>query len=136
MAGYAALPLQSAVFTALTGDASLVTALGGTAKIYDYAPQDTNFPYVTIGEIAGQEWDTKGTDGQRSQVTVHVWSRKRGMKETRELLAHVYRILHRASLTVAGHTLVHIRYLFDDAFTEDGGQIFHGVMRFEAITQD
>ena len=46
MANFSHLPLQKAVYEALTSDTGLMALITG---IYDRPVQNTSFPYVTIG---------------------------------------------------------------------------------------
>lgn len=44
----AAADLQKAIFVALSGDGALTAMLGGI-KVFDHAPANVRFPYVTFG---------------------------------------------------------------------------------------
>ena len=102
-------PLQQAVFAALTGDAVLQGFLGSPARVFDHVPQDSQFPYLVIGEDATGPFDTKTEDGMEHRFTVHAWSRYRGLKETKQLMAAVTAVLEAQNLSIPGHTLVLLR---------------------------
>ncbi len=132
MSGEASWALQVAVFEALTANASLTAAVSG---IYDHVPADTAFPYVTIGETSVSDWSSKTFDGQEHRLTLHVWSRARGRKETKEIFALLYAMLNGADLAVEGQQLVDLRFEFAQTLLDADGLTFHGVQRYRAVTR-
>ncbi len=128
-------PLQQALHAALTGDAELQAFLGNPARVFDQVPQDSDFPYLVIGEDTTGAFDTKTEDGMEHRLTIHSWSRYRGLKETKQLMAAVAAALDGASLSVSGHDLVLIRQEFGATFLDPDGLTRHGVQRFRALTQ-
>ena len=127
--------LQQAVFTALSGDAALQALVGNPARVYDQVPQDAAFPYVVVGEVTARPFDSKTEDGMEQTVTVHSWSRYRGLKETKQIMAAVVDALDRQALGVTGHDLVLLRFEFSQTFLDPDGLTRHGVQRLRALTQ-
>ena len=123
--------LQQAIHTALTGDAPLMAMITG---VHDHVPQDTAFPYVTIGALTAREWGAAGVEGVETTLMLHAWSRSRGRKETKQIVAEVHRIMHDANLTVTGHELVNLRFELTQTFLDPDGITHHGVTRFRAVT--
>ncbi len=123
--------LQQAIYTALTGDGALMAMITG---VHDHVPQDTAFPYVTIGEASAVDWRTVGHDGMELTLVLHVWSRERGHKEAKQILAEIHRILNDAKLTVPGHVLVWLRYGFSQTVADNDGATYHGIARYKALT--
>ncbi len=128
-------PLQAALHAALTGDATLQGFLGNPARVYDHVPQDSAFPYLVIGESHGGPFDTKTESGMEQRLTIHAWSRYRGLKETKEIMAAVSAALDGQSLTVAGHALILLSHESSATFLDPDGLTRHGVQRFRAVTQ-
>ena len=126
--------LQTALWSALTGDAELVGALGG-ARIYDHVPQSADFPFVTLGEIRTNDWSTQSAKGHEHFLTLHAWSRARGRKEVQAVMAVLDRLLDGAALTLQDHALVNFSLVFWDARRDRDGETYHGVMRFRAVTE-
>ncbi len=124
--------LQQGIYTALTG-AAAVTALVGT-RIFDHTPQDSDYPYVMIGDTVGGEFDTKSEEGMEQTVMIHVWSQYRGQSEIKQIMEAIVDALDKAAITVTGHTLVDIRFEFSDTMMEADGLTRHGVQRFRATT--
>ena len=128
-------PLQQGLHAALSGDAALQALLGDPARIFDQVPQDSAFPYLVIGEDTTGPFDTKTESGMEHRLTIHSWSRYRGLKETKQLMAAVTAALDGAGLSVSGHELVLIRQEFGATFLDPDGLTRHGVQRFRALTQ-
>ena len=128
-------PLQQAVYAALTGDASVQALLGNPARVFDHVPQDSVFPYVVVGEVTSGPFDTKTEDGLDQTLTIHSWSRYRGLKETKEIMAAVTGALDQQALAVSGHDLVLLRLTFGATVLDPDGLTRHGVQRFRAVTQ-
>ena len=127
--------LQQAVFAALNADSGLAVLLGNPARIYDHAPPASAFPYLVLGEATGIPFDAKTENGMEQTLTLHTWSRTRGLKETKEVMAAVTNALDDQSLSVSGHTLLLLRFEFGTTSLENDGLTRHGVQRFRAITQ-
>ena len=71
------LELQTAIYARLDSSAQLKKAVTG---IYDYVPEETSFPYVVIGEVVSEPWNTKTTDGEAVTISLDIWSDQRGKK--------------------------------------------------------
>ena len=125
--------LQKAVYQTLAADAALQAEIGDPARIFDDPPPDALFPYLTLGEARASDW--KGVEGGRERdVKLYVFSRYAGRREVKRILGAVYDALHEAALTVTGHDLINIRFVFADAFRRSDGETYQGVARFRAVT--
>ena len=125
--------LQKAVYAALTGDSALMAMITG---VHDHVPQGAAFPYVTIGQSTARDWRTVGHKGVELTLIIQAWSRKRGHKEAKQVLAEVYRIIDDAKLTVPGHVLVWLRFEFAEFLPSADGVSYDGVARYNAITHE
>ena len=130
----AATELQKAVFAALGGEAALVSALDGQ-RIYDHAPADVAFPYVTFGRTSVYDWSTGTEDGSEHVFTIHVWSKARGKSEAVGIMEIVRGALHDADLALDGFTLVNLRREFEEVRYEDDHAVYHGLLRFRAVVE-
>ncbi len=128
-------PLHVAVHSALTGDAALQGFLGNPARVYDHVPQDSTFPYLVTGEAQVGPFDTKTEAGMEQRLTIHTWSRYRGLKETKQIMAAVTAALDGQNLAVSGHALILLRHESSATFLDPDGLTRHGVQRFRAVTQ-
>jgi hypothetical protein len=125
--------LASAVYSRLTGDATLMGLVEG---VYDDVPQDTAYPYIVVGEETTLNAGTKTLDGLEYTLTIHVWSRYRGLKETKQIMQRIYALLHTYDLAVTGASLVNLRQEFSSTFVDADGLTRHGVIRFRAMVFD
>ena len=126
--------LQKAVYQALAADAALRAEIGDPARIFDDPPPDAVFPYLMLGEARAADWS--GVDGGlEHDLKLYAFSRYAGRREIKRIIGAVYDALHEAALSVAGHDLINIRFVFGDAFRRLDGETYQGVMRFRAVTQ-
>ena len=123
--------LQQAVYTALTGDAPLMAMITG---VHDHVPQDAAYPYVTVGEASVTAYGAVGIVGVETTLVLHVWTRSRGRKEAKLVIAEMHRILHDADLAVPGHNLVWLRFEFSRTTLDADGATYHGLARYNAVT--
>ena len=127
--------VQKSIFSTLSGDSTL-DGLIGNNKILDDVPQGTDYPYVQIGEETTIDGGLKDKDRQEYTLTIHIWSRYRGNKETKEIAERIYTLLHNSAISVSGASLANIRNEFFTVLVDDDGLTRHGVMRFRAIVFD
>lgn len=129
-------PVQQAVYSALTGDSTLVSLV--STRIYDHVPENAAFPYVELGEgtaVPG-DVDTKTEDGMDQTIMIHTLSRYRGAKEAKQIMSAITEVLHDASLSISGHSLVMCSFEFSELFMEGDGLTRHGIQRFRVVTQE
>lgn len=124
----ASLTLQGAVYGALTA----APAIG--AAVYDAVPQDAAYPHIELGDGLALDWSAIRLRGEWHRVDIHVWSRYRGQKEAKELLAKIKDRLHEKAFTLSGNALVDIRFSDAETMTDADGLTRHGIIRFTAIT--
>jgi hypothetical protein len=128
MSGSPTLPLQGAIFTRLSTDTTLVTTLG--AAVYDNVPSSATFPYVALGDITEVPSDTMGKTGRDITVTIHIWSRYVGMKQTKEIQNRIDELLDRWAPTVTGWNAVQMLQEFFETMRDPDGITRHGVSRY------
>ncbi len=128
-----AAELQKAIFDALGANAGL-TAMIGT-RIFDHAPANVAFPYITFGHTSVYDWSTGTENGAEQLFTLHVWSKGKGKKEALEIMEIAREALHDAPLDLDGHRLVNMRLEFSEARYDDRNEAHHGLLRFRAVTE-
>jgi hypothetical protein len=129
-----AADLQKALFAALTGDNALTALLGG-AKIFDHAPADVRFPYVTFGRTSIYDWSTSTEGGTEQLFTLHIWSKAGGKKETLDIMEVVKGSLDDAALALDEHHLVNLRFEYGEVRYDDDISVHHGLLRFRAVIE-
>ena len=129
----ATLALQKAIYAKLVADDAVGALVGD--RIYDVAPRNAAFPYVTIGRATETDWSTGTEDGAEHRLTLDVWSRQHGRSECLAVAAAIRAALHDAALPLDGHALVNLRCEGIDTARDPDGITFHGVLRFRAVTE-
>lgn len=127
--------LQTAIYSLLSADSTL-DGLVGNNRIYDEVPQNSAYPYVVIGEETTIDAGTKDKDAQEFTQTIHIWSRYRGSKQTKEIAQRIYTLLHNVAISVSGASFVNSRNEFFTILLDDDGLTRHGVMRFRVVIFD
>lgn len=130
----AAFELQRAIHAQLTGSAALSAAMGGV-RIYDHAPLDARFPYLTHGRAGAQDWSSGTEEGTEHRLTLNVWSRARGRAEALGLMAMIAALVHDRPLTLPGHALINLRVETQEADYDDELSVYHGRLRLRAVTE-
>ncbi|MBX3575853.1 MAG: DUF3168 domain-containing protein [Rhizobiaceae bacterium] len=130
-----AAELQRAIFEALGSDAALTVAIGAN-RIFDHAPANIAFPYITFGRTSVYDWSTGTESGTEQLFTLHVWSKAKGKKETLDIMEIVKARLQDASLDLGDHHLVNLRFEFEEARYDDDQTVYHGLLRFRAVTEE
>ncbi len=124
---------QQAIYTTLNGNIS--------ATVYDNVPvlpsgqPAANFPYVNIGDATTEPWDTDDQLGAVVTVTMHIWSREDGLKQTKDIAGEIYDELHRATLTATGYVFVDCLHDGSQFMTDPDGVTRHGVVRYRMTIQ-
>jgi hypothetical protein len=127
--------LMAAVYTRLANDADIVTSV--STRVYNYAPRDTAFPFVTFDSPIGTESariSTRDTEGESNVFTVHVWSDEAGDKQCADILGHVVDAIMGTALSITGYnTPFDVALDYSDVMRDDSDAtriVFHGVARF------
>lgn len=125
--------LQSAVFAALSGDATLQSLV--STRIFDAVPQGAAFPYAVLGDGKETNWDTATEEGSEHQFAVTVWSRNGGHKEAKSVADAIRFVLNGATLSLSGHALVDLRFLDCEYARDTDGETYSASLRFRAVTE-
>ena len=123
--------LQSSIYTALNVSAITSTLSCG---VYDEVVEGNSYPFITLGEETAIDYSTNNLVGAETTINVHIWSRYKGSKQTKEIMDKVHDLLHDVRLTVSGVNLINLRFEYSDILREPDGITRHGVISFSAIT--
>ena len=130
MANYWAV--QKAVFQVLSGDTVLPTlGFNGVAVgLYDFVPQNTEPPYVQIGEMISEIPGDYYNQPITNQIwQIHIWSKQPGMSEAKQIMDRVDALLHNVSLPLAGKEITCRRELAQ-VLRDPDGETQHGILRY------
>jgi hypothetical protein len=103
--------------------------------VYDKVPDNTDYPYITLGDVRARDWSSVTTDGMSLSITINVYSRGAGRKEIHAIMAQLMVLLHDQDLTITGHALIMMRYDASNIELNRDGETYEGEMRFNALTQ-
>ena len=126
--------LQQSLFAALSSDAGLLGLLG-EPRIYDVPPQPPSFPHVTFGHSVVRDGDLDASPTDEHLVTLHVWSRTPGRRETHAIIGAIRSALHDRPLALDGHRLINLRHEFSEARRDVDGETMRGLVRLRAVTE-
>jgi len=123
--------LMTAIYSRLDTHAS-TTAY----NTYNYVPDNTALPYITIGEPMGVrsfEYGNRDYDPEDNVVTIHVFSKYKGDKECADMMDDIVQAMTSSALSVTGYT--NMEFLFDWSnitvdTTEPAYPVRHGICRF------
>lgn len=123
--------VQSAVYAKLNGSPLLA------GKVFDFVPEGTEYPYVTVGEAVDSADNRLADRGWASLITVHVWTQARGFSAGLALAREVFALLDHTPLSVAGFHHVATRYTTSQTLIdpEPPGDIRHVVLSFNILTE-
>ncbi len=123
--------IQKAIYDALLANSDLQNIV--SERIYNNVPQDTAYPYVTIGEDISTDESTDDGIRRISTIVVHQWSRFRGREEVKEMQYRIEEALNRAELLISGYEFVGIHIEQTDSFLDEDALTRHGTMSFRTI---
>lgn len=127
--------LQEAIYVALSFNDDVREAVGDPPRIYDAVPRGAAFPYIVIGDDRESDWSTATETGSAHALTIHIWSRAAGRKETRLAAQAVIGALNGAALVLEGQALIDLRYLESESTRENDGETVHARLRFKALLE-
>lgn len=131
--------LQTALYSALTGNAplmALITGVYADVQQPDLPEDDADFPYVVIGQDNLTPFDTKTDNGASALCQIDVWSRQNNLIEAKTVASAIYDVLQKGSLTIPGadHILTRIE---SQAFSKDpDGHTKRGMVMARIIYDD
>lgn len=121
------LAIQGAIVAAL----NVATAVAG-GRIYDSAPAEPSFPYVTVGEGDTVGDDNSCFDSSEVNIAVHVWSRAVGFPEAKGIAALV-RARCKAEFTISGFKVVNAEFVTTRYLRDPDGLTSHAVVEFRYL---
>lgn len=115
--------VQTKTFEALNGVIS--------CPVYDTAPENSEYPYVTIGDALATNNDTDTTINQLVSCTVQVFSRQDSSKETKQIQGEVFDALHWVRFSESGYIFTENIMLTSQTFKDTDSITRRGVQEFK-----
>ena len=126
--------LCEAVAERLRREVALAPWLGTPARVYDAAPAQPTYPYVTVGRTQSRPLKADG-GGAEHLLTVTCMVQYGGVPEARALTAAVREAVDEAALAPAGHRLVSLYVAYADVFRSSDLKSALGLLRLRAVTE-
>lgn len=134
---WAPLEVQTEIYAILNADADLTTLLGAN-KIFDFVPDKTAYPYVTVNALPFIPRDNATHDGLECEFQLNVWyqpgktgTTSRGNKPVQLIQKRLDELLEQRSLCVNGWNTLQLRRTFIDILVESDNVTRHGIQRFK-----
>lgn len=128
--------LAKAVHSALLSNSHMQLILGSPARLYDSAPEDPVFPYLTYGPMRSVDISGDETDLISHQMTLHIWSRYEGRAEVFTSLNYIAQALNVADLNNGiGVKIINANPIYVDVLRAPDGRTMHGLLRMSFSTQ-
>ena len=133
--------LAKAVHAVLRDNPAVRFALGGAIdappRLYDAAPEDPVYPYLTYGALRSEDIGADATPLASHQMTLHLWSRYTGRAEVLGLLSQVTHVLQAETLSAAseGISIRSAVAIYSDVLRAPDGRTQHGLLRLSFTTQ-
>ena len=130
--------IAKAVHSALSQNTAIQDALGTPPRLYDSAPEDPVFPYLSYGAMRREDVGGDETQLHLHQMTLHLWSRYAGRAEVLALLAKVEAVvtdLEGLAEYLPTDSLVSATPLYSDILRAPDGRTHHGLLRLSYLIQ-
>lgn len=128
--------VQTALYSVLTGDATLMALIVG---VFDFGAVPTlqPLPFITIGDFTESPENAFGRRGYKSRVLLHIWDNSSGFKTCQAILARINFLIDQKPMTLATQTLVYFLYQQSHPLDDPGtDNIRHYVCEYESFTQE
>ena len=125
--------IQKGVVSKLRASSALVALIVG---VYDDVPQSaaseksSDFPFVVVGDDSFTDWDTDTEVGFEGDLQLHIWSRKRGKKEMKDIQQAIFDALNRQAIVVQNCSILDVRFTAMQNFIEPDERTRHGTINF------
>lgn len=136
MSGTALWSGQAAIVDRVKTDTAPGGVMGKVTGVFDYVPDAKTYPYISLGEGTETPFLTFGRNGHNNVFTFHIWSQKKGYKESYGILDALVVRLDGFDLVVSGHATVKLEYDSSESMRDPDGITRHVVVRFRLITED
>ena len=127
--------LQKLIFDRLVANAGVHAIVGD--RIYDNAPPNATFPYVSFGPSDVIEDDAECIVGRLETVQIDCWARDNArLNPVKALSDAVKAALHQFAGDMTTHALVEMRVVAMRHFMDPDGLTAHGVVTVEARIEE
>ena len=127
--------LIEALHLRLSTSVDIQSILGLAPRLYDHAPEDPIYPYLTYGAMRSEDISADETVLSAHTVNLHIWSRYSGRREVVTILTELTRVLQASSLVLEDAKQVSANIVYTDIFRTPDARTLHGILRVNYIIQ-
>ena len=128
------LALRQAIRTAISGDTTLMSALGGRT-IFDEAPRQTPTPYVVFAETQLRDWSCDLSPGAEQLFTLSVITTEHGAAQALALAQQIIDRLAATPPNMPDHRLIDLLCLTTEIKRDPSGRFAKVNLRFRATSE-
>lgn len=128
--------VQTALMTALRGDAGVQAIFGANARVYDDETEAPAFPFARIERHECRPVGASGGEASEHVITLAVLSRYGGLREAKAALAALRQALDGADWSEAGRPIALAYTTYSDVMRQFDRRAFRGVIRFRIISEE
>lgn len=93
-------PLMQAIYSRLTGDATLSSKVTG---VFDSVPESQLTPYIVMDQADSVPFVTYDRFGETVSIEIYIFSTYRGYKEINDIASDIQRLLANVTFNVTGY---------------------------------
>ena len=127
--------VAKAIHNRLSTDLGVQAELGDPPRLYDSAPEDPIFPYLTYGDMKSEDEGGDGVSLARHSITLHIWSRYSGRAEVFDVIDAVGHALEGAPISLEQGQVVISAIPYMDVIRARDGRTLQGLIRLNIYTQ-
>ena len=126
--------VQKAIYIALSADSTFMNKIG--SRLYDEAPTNETFPFVTLGSMNEIKYNRLVNKGFEitAKLDIYTKSGRLGFKPAKEILIEMNRVLNQKSFNLTGFNMIQIYFQSGD--TERYGYKRIITARFTVLVQE
>ncbi|MEJ8473954.1 DUF3168 domain-containing protein [Roseibium algae] len=128
------LALRKALFTRLSGDATL-SGLIGSGRIFDVPPRGQAFPYLVLEALGSRPLLSEPNEGRVHGLRLAVLSRKPSRDEALSVIERISLLVMETPLTLSGHHLVGLQISDMASRLLRDGRTFRAEINLRCVTE-
>ncbi len=106
-----------------------------SVDVYDHVPDQSAFPFVSIGQHDVDELDSDLVRAGTHRITLTIWSAHRGQQQVLDLMGQIDAALHHYETALSSGALVLMRIDDRRSTLDADGKTYMGSVTIEVIAQ-
>lgn len=127
--------VAKALHSILSESLAVQSVLGAPPRLYDNAPEDPVYPYLSYGAMRSEDIGGDIRPLYAHNLSLHIWSHYSGRAEIINAIAAVSGALEGIIYTSGSAQIRSVRVVYSDHFRGPNGRTLHGLIRLNIITE-